>query len=115
MNVQDNSSKQPVVYQIRVQGQLDDLWLGSLNGIIAVKGSAADGSPVTTLTGPIVDQVALRGFLNKLWDLNLTLISVQQVPPGSRENARPPAQTRDRARPAPTNQRLAPASRRGVP
>jgi hypothetical protein len=39
----------------------------------------SDGRQVTTLTGTIVDQAALRGILVKLWDLNLTLISVTRV------------------------------------
>jgi hypothetical protein len=37
---------------------------------------ADDGAAVTVLSGPVVDQAALRGILNTLWDLNLTLISV---------------------------------------
>ena len=35
-----------------------------------------DNSPTTLLTGPVADQAALRGLLNKIWDLNLSLISV---------------------------------------
>ena len=34
---------------------------------------------ITTLTGRVKDQVALRGILTSIWDLNLLLISVQQV------------------------------------
>jgi hypothetical protein len=30
---------------------------------------------VTALTG-LVDQAALRGILNRIWDLNLTVLSV---------------------------------------
>jgi hypothetical protein len=37
---------------------------------------ASDGSPITTLAGPIADQATLRGVLNRIWDLNLTLLSV---------------------------------------
>jgi len=33
---------------------------------------------MTTLTGTVEDQSALRGILNQLWDLNLTLISVRR-------------------------------------
>ena len=39
----------------------------------------SDGSPMTTLSGPVVDQAALRGMSCKILDLNLTLISVVQV------------------------------------
>jgi len=38
-----------------------------------------DGQPITTLTGPVADQAALRGILNKLWDLNLTLLGVNRM------------------------------------
>jgi hypothetical protein len=37
--------------------------------------------PVTELTGLIADQAALRGILIRLWDLNLSLRTVQQVDP----------------------------------
>jgi hypothetical protein len=30
----------------------------------------------TTLVGPVADQAVLRGILNRIWDLNLTLLSV---------------------------------------
>jgi len=33
----------------------------------------------TILSGPVTDQAALRGLLNKIWDLNLTLISLERV------------------------------------
>jgi hypothetical protein len=37
--------------------------------------------PVTVLYGPIPDQPALHGVLNKIRDLNLTLISVRKCDP----------------------------------
>ena len=39
---------------------------------------AHDGAPVTTLSGTF-DQAALRGLLSKIWDLNLTVLSVTRV------------------------------------
>jgi hypothetical protein len=63
-------AKQPV-YQIMVEGQLDKSWSGWFSGMNV---TYSDG--VSTLTGPIADQSALRGVLTKIWDLNLTLISV---------------------------------------
>ena len=41
----------------------------------------ASGMPLTILSGVLSDQVALRGLLNRLWDLNLVLRSVQQIDP----------------------------------
>jgi hypothetical protein len=65
-------------YQIRVQGWVGERWSGYLNGMTIVRESAPDGTPVTILTGTVPDQAALRGALNQLWDLNLTLISVHK-------------------------------------
>ncbi len=44
---------------------------------------SSQGLPITVLTGPVVDQAALRGILNRLWDLNLTVISVNPAWKGS--------------------------------
>ena len=68
MKVQDG---QPAVYQIKMQGRLDESWSGWFNGMAVT----SDGD-TTTLTGAVADQSALRGILSKLWDLNLVLISV---------------------------------------
>ena len=63
-------------YQIKVQGRLDDRWSEWFSGLtIAVE---SDDPPITTMTG-VTDQAALRGILNKVWDLNLALVSVNPV------------------------------------
>ena len=64
------------VYQITIRGNLDPKWSKWFNGMAV---SSQDRSPVTTLTGPITDQAKLRGTLNKLWDLNMIVISVAQL------------------------------------
>jgi hypothetical protein len=33
----------------------------------------------TLLAGPISDQAALRGLLEQLWNLNLTIISIERI------------------------------------
>lgn len=65
-------------YRITVQGRLDESWSRWLSGL-TIECASTDDSVVTTLTGPVVDQSALRGILNKLWDLNLTLFSVTRL------------------------------------
>jgi len=35
----------------------------------------------TLISGPIVDQAALHGLINRIRDLNLTLLSVNQIDP----------------------------------
>ena len=65
-----------VRYQIKVQANLDDRWSDWFDGLtVVVEDESADIPPVTILTGRM-DQSALRGILNKIWDLNLTLISI---------------------------------------
>lgn len=66
------------IYRITVQGRLDEDWSGWFHGL-AIECKAAGEWAVTSLTGPVVDQAALRGILNKLWDLNLTLVSVARL------------------------------------
>jgi len=69
-----NQSDHPTVYQIKMQGRLDESWSGWFSGMTVT----SDGD-TTTLTGAVADQSALRGILTKLWDLNLALISVAQI------------------------------------
>lgn len=62
-------------YRIRLKEQLDQRWSSWLGGFIV------DHEPngETVLTGEVVDQAALHGLLNKVRDLQLTLISVSPV------------------------------------
>ena len=70
------------VYQIKVEGTLDERWSDWFSGLTIVAGGEDKDPPVTTLTG-WMDQAALRGVLNKVWDLNLTLVSVVPIEGGS--------------------------------
>lgn len=63
-------------YEIRVAGELDEQWSDWFSGMqVAVEGSSRK---VTVLSGR-VDQAALRGILNRIWDLNLVLIAVDCI------------------------------------
>ncbi len=74
----DADANQPWVYQIKVQGRLHAGWSGWFDGLaLTVEGDV--GAPVTTLTGALADQAALRGVLTRLWNLNLSVISVVRV------------------------------------
>ena len=64
----------PMTYQIQVQGRLDEGWSDWFSGMTVMFESG-----VTTLTGAVADQSALRGILTKIWDLNLTLISITRI------------------------------------
>lgn len=62
-------------YQFRVKGHLDASWSEWFDGSeIALAG---DGT--TLLTSVIADQSALHGLLARIRDLNLTLLSLQQI------------------------------------
>jgi len=62
-------------YEIRLQGRLDRRWSVWFDGLTLT--AAADGT--TSLRGPVVDQAALHGLLQRLRDLGLPLVSVTQV------------------------------------
>jgi hypothetical protein len=65
-----------MIYQIIVEGSLDPGWSDWFGEMELAQTTGQDGNPVTILTGSLADQAALRGILTRLWDLNLTLISV---------------------------------------
>ena len=65
-------------YQIKLSGTLDQRWVGWFDGMQISTKMTENGNPITVLTGPVIDQVALRGLLTKIWDLNMDLIAVQR-------------------------------------
>ena len=67
-----------MVYQIRVEGQLDSGWTDWFDGLTITR---EDGGN-TLLTGEVVDQSALYGLLKKIRDLGMSLISVLRVDRG---------------------------------
>ena len=68
----------PGWYEIRVQGHLDTRWAAWFDGLTLTHGS--DGT--TIIHGPVADQAALHGVLQKIRDLGLPLISVHHAAPG---------------------------------
>ena len=66
---------QPMMYQIKVSGELDESWPDWAGEMTVTIESDVDGLPVTTLTGAI-DQAALLGLLRRLYSFGLPLISV---------------------------------------
>ncbi len=66
-------------YQVTVEGKIDPSWSDWLDGLQMNSHKEADGLLITVLSGLFCDQPALRGLLNRLWDLNLVLRSVQQI------------------------------------
>ena len=68
----------PVTYQIETAGKLNQQWSGWFDGLSIAVHHAGDGIYITRFTGPVADQAALRGILCKIWDLNLTVLSVSR-------------------------------------
>jgi hypothetical protein len=73
---EEHNADERLVYQIKLQGGLDDRWSDWFNGLTVVVES--ESPPITTLIG-LTDQAGLRGILNRIWDLNLRLISVVPI------------------------------------
>ena len=65
-------------YVIKIKGIVEDNWSDWLNGVRISTDRFGHGEPVTTLVGSFPDQSALRGVLNKLWDMNVTIILVKR-------------------------------------
>ena len=68
----------PQRYRIRIQGNLDPRWSEWLADMSIASERNESGASAVVLTGFLGDQAALRGVLNRLWDLNLAVISVDK-------------------------------------
>ena len=73
-------------YQIAVAGRVDPRWTDWFSGTTIAHHDAEDGSPTVTVIGASADQARLRGILSRLWDLNLTVISVTRTEPENEES-----------------------------
>jgi hypothetical protein len=62
------------IYEIRVQGRLDQCWSEWFDGL-TINYDADDN---TVLRGPLVDEAALHGVLIKVRDLALPLLAVSR-------------------------------------
>jgi hypothetical protein len=62
-------------YEIRLTGHLDARWAAWFDGLTV--SHASDG--ITVLSGPIADQAALHGVIQRVRDLGLPLVSVTQA------------------------------------
>ena len=69
------ASNLPTLYEIRVAGHLDARWIAWFDGLTLT----AESDGTTILRGPLPDQAALHGTLQRVRDTGLVLVSVIQV------------------------------------
>jgi len=65
------------VYEIRIEGRLSKQVAGAFAGMDATVGRGE-----TVLRGPVLDQAALYGLLDRVQALGLQLIEVRRLPEG---------------------------------
>lgn len=70
-----NSKTESVCYELIIEGQLSAQWADWFDGLTLE--NLPDGR--ARICGLLPDQPALRGLLDRIFDLNLTLISLRQV------------------------------------
>ena len=75
----DKSDRNGLIYEIKILGVLDEKWSQWFAGLQITSEKHDDHNSITNLVGVVPDQANLRGILNKIWDLNLTIISVNPV------------------------------------
>lgn len=63
-------------YEIRVAGHLAPRWSAWFDGLAVT----TDDDGTTVIRGPVVDQAALHGLLQKLRDVGIPLVSLTQFP-----------------------------------
>ena len=67
------TTDQSTHYQICLEGKLDERWLRWFDGLVIKTGPEDE----TIISGEF-DQSALHGLFNRIFDLDITLISVQR-------------------------------------
>ena len=67
---------QPQLYEIRFKGHLSSYRAQMFEGLEMVQGPGGE----TVLTGPVIDQAALHGILNRIRDLGVPLLLVRRLP-----------------------------------
>jgi hypothetical protein len=66
-------------YRIRVLGEVSARWSERLEGMAISVDTSDANLPVSTLVGELSDQAALSGVLNTLYELHVSVLSVERL------------------------------------
>jgi hypothetical protein len=69
------NASQPAAYRIRIAGRVKNGWSDFMSNL-EESCEQENGATVTVITGVVTDQAALHGLLERIRDMNLTLLSV---------------------------------------
>ena len=85
MNVDKTKTKQkiknlltmhgPAIYRIHVRGRVDPRQSDRLAGMQLTEVCGSNGTPETILVGRLLDQAALSGLLESLYEMHLPVLS----------------------------------------
>ncbi len=64
-------------YEIRLGGHLEPRWAAWFDGMALIQ----QGDGTTVIHGPVIDQAALHGLLQRVRDLGLPLLAVTRLDP----------------------------------
>lgn len=79
------ANQPPPYYRIRVKGHLSRAWSEWFEGLTVTNQENGEA----LLAGPLVDQSALYGVLNRLQALNVPLLSVVRIDDGAEQPIEP--------------------------
>jgi hypothetical protein len=80
-----NPSREARHYELRIQGHLESRWAGWFEGMSLRH--LDDGT--TVIYGPVTDQAALHGLLQRVRDLGLPLVSVVRTADDEPQSSQP--------------------------
>ena len=66
------------IYEVRLRGHLDRTWSESFPGLEMEHQVDPEGTPLTILRGPVVDEAGLHGHLTRIRDLGIPLLLVRR-------------------------------------